>query len=286
LQDASVTALTLVPERTLPRRTSPRFVPGSTNLLDIGEHDGTRLLDVRTGDVIRELPEIYGSYPRFSADGSLLAIFHFADCSFYACKTNDLQIWDARSWTLVRTFSQKDWRFNAAVISPDNKRVVTTSGEHSSRVWSIESGQMLFSLVGHSAIVFGTAWSDDGTKIATASRDKSVRVWDAASGRAIATLGPISDYSPAEVRFDAAGRQLTACAQGHIQTWDLETRGSISDIVIENQYCGSLLRVGSRGKALVRFNQLYWIDVSSDGARMVGARQGDPPKVWRIEKTD
>jgi WD40 repeat protein len=49
--------------------------------------------------------------------------------------------------------------------------------------WALEK-----ELSGHTAGVFGCAWSPDGSKIVSGSGDKTVRVWDIGGGCEVAGL--------------------------------------------------------------------------------------------------
>ena len=46
----------------------------------------------------------------------------------------------------------------------------------------------LLALKGHTAQVFGVAFSPDGRRIVTGSYDKTVKVWDAATGQELLVL--------------------------------------------------------------------------------------------------
>jgi WD40 repeat protein len=64
-----------------------------------------------------------------------------------------------------------------AAFSPDGQRIVTGSGDKTARVWNAANGQLLATLVGHTAPVWHAAFSPDGQRIATASDDHTVRVY-------------------------------------------------------------------------------------------------------------
>ena len=67
-------------------------------------------------------------------------------------------------------------------------RVVTASGDHTSRVWNADSGDVLAKLEGHSDQVNDAAFSPDGAMLATGNLAGSVKLWNAANGREIASL--------------------------------------------------------------------------------------------------
>jgi WD40 repeat protein len=71
-------------------------------------------------------------------------------------------------------------------VTPDGQRVVSTSGDNTLKVWDINSGRELATLVGHSGVVEGVAVTPDGERIVSASLDTTLKVWDLESGTIIA----------------------------------------------------------------------------------------------------
>lgn len=63
-------------------------------------------------------------------------------------------------------------------FSPNGKLLASASGDHSIRLWSVETGVELANLNGHTRDVFGVAFSPEGRHLASASFDNTVRLWD------------------------------------------------------------------------------------------------------------
>lgn len=108
--------------------------------------------------------------------------------------------------------------------SPDGTRLTVAYSNLTAKIWDMTTGELLFSLTGHTDAVNFIAYNADGTRIATASRDMTVKIWDAVSGRELATLAGHSDFVVG-VAFSADGSRLaTASSDSTAKLWDLATR--------------------------------------------------------------
>ena len=71
-------------------------------------------------------------------------------------------------------------------VTADGRRAVSASRDNTLKVWDLESGQKLRTLVGHSGSVTGVAVTGDGRRAVSASGDNTLKVWDLKRGTAIA----------------------------------------------------------------------------------------------------
>ncbi|KAF9179276.1 Bromodomain and WD repeat-containing protein 3 [Haplosporangium sp. Z 767] len=69
-----------------------------------------------------------------------------------------------------------------------NNRVITGSDDYLIKIWSAQSGYLLFTLRGHAAVVTYMDLSSDNTMLASASNDGIVRVWDLKTSAPVAVL--------------------------------------------------------------------------------------------------
>ncbi len=60
--------------------------------------------------------------------------------------------------------------------------------DNTARLWDVESGECLHTLLGHSAEIVSLDFDTPGQRIITGSFDNTVRVWDVRNGRCIHTL--------------------------------------------------------------------------------------------------
>jgi len=106
-------------------------------------------------------------------------------------------------------------------VSPDGTRLATGEFDTTVKLWDAATGNLLFTLFGHSSYVGSVAFSADGKTLASASEDGSVKLWDALTGRAVLTLaGHTSGVMG--VAFSADGNRLySASRDGTARIWDL-----------------------------------------------------------------
>jgi WD40 repeat protein len=116
-------------------------------------------------------------------------------------------------------------------VTPDGRRVVSASRDHTLKVWDLETGAETATLTGHTDWVNGCAVNPDGRRVVSASEDGTLKVWDLETGAETATLtghtGPVSGcaVSPDGRHIvSVSGSILGASSGDHtLRVWDLET---------------------------------------------------------------
>jgi COMPASS component SWD3 len=79
-------------------------------------------------------------------------------------------------------------------ISPDGRWIASASADGTAKIWDVETGEHMDTLVGHMAGVSCLAWAPDGDGLATGGDDKAIRLWDRVTA------------SPAHAVGEGAGR--------------------------------------------------------------------------------
>ncbi len=144
--------------------------------------------------------------------------------------------------------------------SPDGKNIVTASNDNSAKIWDVQSGRLLLTLMGHADGVNYAMYSPDGKSVITGSNDNSAKIWDAHNGKLLHSLGAgqsfDASYSPDSKRIvTASNRDNTA------KIWDVQS--------------GKLLY------SLVGHTSSVWkARYSPNGKRIVTASWDHTAKIW------
>jgi eukaryotic-like serine/threonine-protein kinase len=146
-------------------------------------------------------------------------------------------------------------------FSPDGRRIVTTSKDHTARVWDADTGEPVSPPLRHGDTVWKAAFSPDGRRVVTASYDRTARVWDAGGGQAVGP--PLPHDSPVEdASFSPDGRWVvTASTDGTARVWDAVTGRP-------------------RTPPLKHASWLHSVSFSPDGRHVVTASHDQTAQVW------
>lgn len=96
--------------------------------------------------------------------------------------------------------------FTSVVFSPDGQLIATGSEDGQIQLRSVENGDVIHSLLGHTREVWGLAFSPNGQQIVSGAADGTVRLWDVATG----TMTRLVLQQP----FDSAHALFTVLGDG------------------------------------------------------------------------
>ncbi|TAU59267.1 TIR domain-containing protein [Rhizobium ruizarguesonis] len=148
-----------------------------------------------------------------------------------------------------------------AAVSPDGKRVITTSADATARLWDAMTGAPIGKTMKHGDAVNSVAFSPDGTRVVTASRDNTARLWDATTGEPIGKPMSHGGTVNSAVFSPDGKRVVTASDDGTARLWDAATGAQIGDA----------MKHGSTVNSAV---------FSPDGTRIVTASRDGTARLW------
>ena len=93
---------------------------------------------------------------------------------------------------LLGTFAGHRGAVLAVAVTPNGKRAVSASVDHTLKVWELDSGREMCTLTGHAESVGAVAVTPEGQRAVSASSDWTLKVWDLDSGRELRAL-PAND---------------------------------------------------------------------------------------------
>jgi hypothetical protein len=85
-----------------------------------------------------------------------------------------LRLWDARAGRVIREFFHEST--SDVAFTPDGQHMVVIAGDHTARVWEIETGREVEALL-HPSRLYNVSVSPDGRQIATIDGGNIVTVW-------------------------------------------------------------------------------------------------------------
>lgn len=162
------------------------------------------------------------------------------DASFVVSASDDqkLIVWNAHSSTAIPdiftdaepfTFAQRfvlsghSDKVRSCTVSPNNDFIVSTSNDHTLKIWDAQTGVEVRTLIGHSDTVNSCAISPDGTFIVSASSDGTLKVWDVQSGALLQTLAGHTNYVN-ECAISPDGTFIVSTSgDTTLRIWDIQT---------------------------------------------------------------
>lgn len=121
-------------------------------------------------------------------------------------------------------------RLCKVAFHPQGDHVVTTSFDHTWRMWDVETGSELLLQDGHSREVYGVGFHPDGSLCSTTDYGGVVHLWDLRTGKSVHHfLGHAKRVLCSE--FSPNGFQLaTAGDDGTLKIWDLRKRRQFASL--------------------------------------------------------
>jgi WD40 repeat protein/serine/threonine protein kinase/DNA-binding SARP family transcriptional activator len=113
--------------------------------------------------------------------------------------------------------------------SPDG-RLIAASSEGTARVWDAETGTVRHTLLGHSGLVLGVAWSPDSSRLVTGGSDGTAKVWEIGPEGVLERWSLSAQESKSGivgVAFSPDGSRVMAGDAGisAVKVWDLGPTG-------------------------------------------------------------
>ncbi|NER98348.1 MAG: peptidase C14 [Symploca sp. SIO1B1] len=194
----------------------------------------------------------------------------------------------------------------ATAYSPDGATLASASSDKTVKLWNVQDGSLLTTLIGHSDGVWAIAYSPDGATLASASSDNTVKLWNAQDGSLLATLTGHSRqinkmaYSPDGATLASASSDKTVklwnAQNGSLLTTLNGHDGEVNAIAYSPD--GATLASASSDKTVKLWNaqdgsllttlnghggEVNAIACSPDGATLASASSDKTVKLWNVQ---
>ena len=174
------------------------FSPDSKRIAYSTREPKITLLDVESGDVIREIDAHAGfAYcVEFTPDGQSLVT---------SGDDHSIKLWDATSGALRRTFEGHSDGVTGVAVSPDGRLLLSSSDDQTARLWDFQTGDIKQTFGPRNFICRRVRFSDDGHYFLVSSWDARARLYASNTGHVVleTTGGSDSADITADHRFMA-----------------------------------------------------------------------------------
>jgi WD40 repeat protein len=268
------------------------FSPDSSLVVTFTSDSLARVFNVASGESVATLPQ----------QGEITAgAFSPTGDTVTTTGRRNGYIWDAKTWERRHLLVGHSRAIEAVAYSADGKRVATAGGDEGvGRVWSVDTGDMIYPLIGHFNELGTVAFGPDS--IATGSTDRTVRIWRDPLGSLAVVLAGHRD-SVTSVTYAPNGLVLTASDDGTARVWDTggEKRMGVIDrhgagiTSVESNRDGTLVvsggadgvaRIWRQGRSVLMLShggKVVRAVLSRPGGRVLTWGDDGTAKLWRID---
>ena len=163
----------------------------------------------------------------------------------------------------IFTLDAHNGPLRSAEFSPNGRFILTTSDDHTARVWDVKTGQEVSVLRGHTQAVLSAAFSPNGDRIITASEDHTARVWDAGMGHGFVEFKKIG--KPELVVFGARSNNVIFNEDERtLRIWNAS-----GNVYLPGSWQGHMTAISADGQTIVTADQesLHVYDATSGSVR-------------------
>jgi WD40 repeat protein len=181
-----------------------------------------------------------------------------------------LKVWDLARGRVVQvladpeedgdTLSHHYGEVHAVAVTPDGRHAISGLPNRTLKVWNIESGQAVHTLLGHESAVLAVAVTPDGRHVVSGSANGILMVWELASGRKVHTLEGHRHRVTAVAVTPDGQHAVSGSYDKTLMIWDL-ARGGVVRISEGHESAVLAVAVTPDGR--------YVVSGSADGILMI-----------------
>ncbi len=242
------------------------FSPDGSLIASGGSDSAVRIWDSATGKDVRQIPVIKGQNENeyvarcaFSPDGKSLAV----------ASGPIVEIFEVATGKPERKLEGHQQTVYSIAYSPDGHYLASSSGDHTVRIWDMQSKAETKVIGAHTSGVYQVVFSPDGKSVATCGGDKVAKIFEIAKDGQDPQV--FQDKTPTIfncLSFSKDGRTLASGGADHlIRLWDIAT--------------GQVLRT-IHGHA----DSVSSIAFSPDGTELASAGADQTIRIWPVDTVE
>jgi WD40 repeat protein len=155
-----------------------------------------------------------------------------------------------------------------AVLSHTGKYLSSAGSSGAIKLWEVETGREIKTLLGHSVNLTLLAFSHDDRYLLSGSVDKTIKLWDVSAGKEIRTFTGHKDFVSYGA-FSPDGKTAATSDRKEIKLWDIKTGREIKPFQ-GNEHFGK------------DFTSIYSMIFSPDGKYLVSVGNGGRIVAWEV----
>jgi WD40 repeat protein len=164
---------------------------------------------------------------------------------------------------LVNTIVGDGSYINYLVMTPDGKKLLSSSADKKIKIWDFSTGKEIRTLIKASIPINYFAISPDWQTLATGDTGNTIAIWDFDSGKKIRTLKGHSSYVN-YVAISPDGNKLASASADHtIKIWDFSSGKELLTLTGHSSY-------------------VNYIAITPDGRKLASASADDTIKIWDL----
>ncbi|ETO03069.1 platelet-activating factor acetylhydrolase isoform 1B alpha subunit [Reticulomyxa filosa] len=212
---------------------SVRFSPDGQKIVSILDDHTIHVWDVISGKRIQifkgHLFVIYTAM--FATDGRIILQYDRplwdVDISpdgktiISSSSNRTIQIWDAKSETIMKILSINLGAANNVRFSSNGQMFISASNDDTIVLWSMKLREQIKKFIGHSDSVQSAKFSPDDKFIVSCSNDKTIRIWDVETGNEIKKFEGHS-RNVIDVKYFPDGQTIVSCSNETIRLWNVK----------------------------------------------------------------